>query len=76
MLLNAHDATVPFTLPPTPAESRWVAVLDTARPPREHLQKLLGGDQYLLEVALARRARPQREQRRAHGPLGPTESTR
>jgi glycogen operon protein len=48
ILLNAHDATVPFTLPAAPVESRWVAVLDTARPQREH-RKLLGGDQYLLE---------------------------
>ena len=66
--LNAHDATVPFTLPPTPAESRWVAVLDTARLQRD-LRKLLAGDQYLLESrSLACSARAGSGRWRTHAP--------
>jgi glycogen operon protein len=47
VLLNAQDAAVPFTLPPTPANAWWVALIDTARPENEQ-RRLLGGDQYTL----------------------------
>ena len=58
-LLNAQDSAVGFTLPATPADARWVTVLDTAHVPREP-RKLLGGEQYPLEgraLALLRQSR-------------------
>jgi isoamylase len=48
ILFNAHDATVPFTLPGTDEPTEWTAILDTARVSREH-RRLASGDQYLLE---------------------------
>ncbi len=48
ILLNAHDATVPFTLPAVDVRSEWTAVLDTARAPHDE-RLLASGDQYLLE---------------------------
>jgi glycogen operon protein len=62
VLLNAHDALVPFTLPAVPAEARWVTLIDTARDEREH-RRLLGGDQYMLEgrsIAVFRQGRAPR----------------
>jgi len=48
ILFNAHDATVPFTLPTADQPNEWIAVLDTARMSGQH-RRLAGGDQYLLE---------------------------
>ena len=48
ILLNAHDATVPFTLPAIDVASEWTAVLDTARVSHDE-RRLASGDQYLLE---------------------------
>ncbi|MBL8143073.1 MAG: glycogen debranching protein GlgX [Acidobacteria bacterium] len=48
ILFNAHDATVPFTLPGADEPAEWTAILDTARVSREH-RRLASGDQYLLE---------------------------
>jgi glycogen operon protein len=48
VLLNAQDSAVPFTLPTTPADTRWVTVLDTAHVQREP-RKLHGGEHYQLE---------------------------
>jgi glycogen operon protein len=53
VLLNAHDATVPFTLPATPADAWWVTLLDTERS-EDQRRRFLGGDQYpLAERSLA-----------------------
>jgi glycogen operon protein len=60
VLLNAQEATVPFTLPATPDDSWWVTLLDTAQPAVEH-RRLLGGDQYPLaprSLTLLRLGRP------------------
>ena len=48
ILFNAHDATVPFTLPGADEPAEWTAILDTARVSREH-RRLASGDQSLLE---------------------------
>jgi glycogen operon protein len=47
VLLNAQDATVPFTLPATQMDAWWVTLIDTGRPHHEQ-RRLLGGDQYML----------------------------
>jgi glycogen operon protein len=47
VLLNAHDVTVPFTLPATQPDAWWITLIDTARPHHEQ-RRLLGGDQYIL----------------------------
>ncbi len=55
LLLNAHDQTVGFILPPTGPDERWAPVLDTAHEPWDG--RLRGGDEYMLEarsVALLR----------------------
>jgi glycogen operon protein len=60
VLLNAQDSTVPFTLPPTPPDSWWVTLIDSAKPEYEH-RRLLGGDQYTLTartLAVLRLGRP------------------
>ncbi|NIY44704.1 MAG: hypothetical protein GWN22_13810, partial [Gemmatimonadetes bacterium] len=31
LLMNAHEAEVPFTLPPLASGTRWQAIMDTAR---------------------------------------------
>jgi glycogen operon protein len=48
VLLNGHDARVEFTLPPLPADARWVPLLDTADEKGE-ARRMSGGDPYRLE---------------------------
>jgi glycogen operon protein len=49
VLLNAHEAPVPFILPATADDAWWVTLLDTAHPDAPS-RRLLGGDEYRLEA--------------------------
>lgn len=63
LLLNAHHATVPFTLPAHRAGVRWELILDTREPAgRRRRRPMKGGEAYDLEgrsVALLRLRRKQ-----------------
>jgi glycogen operon protein len=67
LLLNAHDAGVPFTLPPLDADRHWQRVFDTVDA-RFESRELDAGSTYLLQgrsVAVFKVNPPLRERRRA-----------
>jgi glycogen operon protein len=69
VLLNSDALPVQFTLPPTPPDAWWVAVIDTDAPDDEH-RRLLGGDPYPMaarSLCVLRLGRPRGAATEARG---------
>jgi isoamylase len=66
VLLNAHDDTVPFTLPDVDADHQWERVFDTAEPDVDDRRYAAGGKYPLAgrSVAVFKVTPPLRERRR------------
>ena len=60
VLLNASEAGVSFSLPPAPADQRWISLIDTTMPRTDHA-RYAAGDSYALHprsLAVLRLGRP------------------